>query len=153
MPGVIPDHEVLRLLRTSGHASYSGDDMARTRISKSRADPFAAVKHAGLTLPHVEVATRYDGAPMLKLGGAFMAALATHESAEPDTLVVRVPFEEREWLLEDAPETYYLTDYYRPHPTVLVRLSRIGSAALRDLLLMSWRTTQPKARLRAKPAR
>jgi len=37
-----------------------------------------------------------------------MAGLATHPSAEPDTLVVRHGLEEREWLIEDAPETYYL---------------------------------------------
>ena len=55
-----------------------------------------------------------------------MAGLATHQSAEPDTLVVRVDFDERELLLEDAPETYYVTDYYRKYPLVLVRLSRVG---------------------------
>jgi hypothetical protein len=42
---------------------------------------------------------------VLKVGGCFMAGLATHHSAEPATLVVRSGFEEREWLLEDAPET------------------------------------------------
>ncbi len=58
-----------------------------------------------------------------------MAGLATHRSAEPDTLVVRTGFDERACLLEDAPETYYLTDYYRSHPVVLVRLSRIDRDA------------------------
>jgi hypothetical protein len=123
--------------------------MARTR-SKAHQDAFAAVRKVGLTLPHVEAATRYDGSPMLKLGGAFMAGLAMHESAEPDTLVVRIPLDQRDYLLEDAPDTYYLTDYYRPYPTVLVRLSRIDAAALRDLLAMSWRMTLPKSRLRTK---
>ena len=42
-----------------------------------------------------------------------MAGLATHESAEPGSLVVRVGLEERAYLLEDAPETYYVTDSYR----------------------------------------
>jgi hypothetical protein len=118
--------------------------------TKSPVDRFATVRKIGLTLPDVEAAIRYDGSPVLKLGGAFMAGLATHESAEPDTLVVRVPLDQREYLLEDAPDTYYLTDYYRPYPTVLVRLSRIDSAALHDLLTMSWRMTLPKSRLRNK---
>jgi len=52
----------------------------------------------------------------LKLGGCFMAGLATHRSTEPDTLVVRVNLEERELLLDEVPETYYVTDYYRRHP-------------------------------------
>ena len=73
-----------------------------------------------------------------------MAGLAMHPSAEPDTLVVRVDDEEREWLIEDAPETYYLTDYYRKYPLVLVRLSRIDRDALRDVLSVSWRLTPAK---------
>jgi hypothetical protein len=50
---------------------------------------------------------------VLKLGGCFMAAPAAHRSAAPGTLVVRCGYEEREKLLEDSPETYYITDYYR----------------------------------------
>jgi hypothetical protein len=80
-----------------------------------------------------------------------MAGVATHRSAEPDTLVVRVGFEEREWLIEDAPETYYVTDYYRSYPVVLVRLSRIDRDALRDVLSVSWRLTLAKARTRGRP--
>ena len=53
------------------------------------ANPFAAVRKVGLQLPRVEATTRYDGSPVLKLGGCFMAALATHPSAEPRTLVGR----------------------------------------------------------------
>jgi hypothetical protein len=102
----------------------------------------------GLALPHVEATTKYDGSPVLRVGGAFMAGLATHRSAEQETLVVRVGVEEREHLLEDAPDIYYLTDYYRNHPVVLVRLSQIDSDALRDLLSMSWRLSVPKARQR-----
>lgn len=104
------------------------------------------VRTVGLALPDVEATTKYDGSPVLKLGGAFMTGLATHHSAEPGTLVVRVGFEERVWLMEDAPETYYLTEHYRKHPVVLVRLSRIDRDALRDLLSASWRLTLPKAR-------
>ena len=105
----------------------------------------------GLALPDVEAATKYDGSPVLKAGGCFMAGLATHPSAERETLVVRVSVEERVWLLDDAPEIYYLTDYYRAHPVVLVRLLRIDRDALRDLLSMSWRVTMAKSRKRRRP--
>jgi hypothetical protein len=111
------------------------------------------VRTVGLALPDVEDATRYDGSPVLKLGGCFMAGLATHPSAEPGTLVVRSGYEEREWLMADAPETYYLTDYYRSYPLVLVRLSRIDRDALRDLLSVSWRLTSAKARKRRRRGR
>lgn len=121
--------------------------MARKRAL----DPFAVVRTVGLELPDVEATTRYDGSPQLKAGGVFMAGLATHRSAEPGTLVVRCSFEERQWLLEEAPDTYYLTDYHRSHPVVLVRLSRVDRAALRDLLSVSWRLSMEKTK-RGRPA-
>ena len=107
---------------------------------------FDRVRRIGLTLPDVEASTRYDGSPRLMLGGCFMAGLATHESAEADTLVVRAEFDQRELLLEDAPETYYLTDYYERYPLVLARLSALPDDALRDLLAMSRGITLAKAR-------
>ena len=122
--------------------------MKRRPTKRTLADSFKMVRTVGLALPDVEDATRYDGSPVLKLGGSFMAGLATHPSAEPDTLVVRSGYEDREWLIADAPETYYLTDYYRSYPLVLVRLSRIDRDALRDLLSVSWRLTSAKARKR-----
>jgi hypothetical protein len=106
---------------------------------------FERVRAEGLTLPDVEAATRYDGSPVLTVGGCFMAGVATHPSAERQTLVVRAGVEEREWLIEDAPDTYYVTDYYRKHPVVLVRLARIDRDALRDLLSGSRRLTVAKA--------
>jgi hypothetical protein len=108
--------------------------------------PFDKVRRAGLTMPGVEAATRYDGAPVLRVGGAFMAALASHPSAEPGSLVVRVGLEDREHLLDEAPDTYYVTEYYAPHPVVLARLARLDDAALHDLLAVSRRLTLPKAR-------
>jgi hypothetical protein len=107
---------------------------------------FAIVRTLGLALPDVTAGTRYDGAPVLKRGGAFMAALAVDPSAEPDTLVVRCAREERQYLLDEAPDIYYVTDQHRKHPVVLVRLSRIDREALRDVLTMSWRLTAAKAR-------
>jgi hypothetical protein len=122
--------------------------MKRQPARQTLADAFETVRTVGLALPDVEAATKYDGSPVLKAGGSFMAGLATHRSAEPGTLVVRAGLEERESLLEDAPETYYLTDYYRRHPVVLARLSRLDRDALRDLLSVSWRLTLAKGRKR-----
>jgi hypothetical protein len=116
------------------------------KVTKAETDWFAAVKAVGLTFPDVEAVIRYDGSPVLKARGCFMAGLATHESAEPGSLVVRVNIDERTYLLEDAPETYYVTDYYSKYPLVLVRLAHVGRDALRDLLAVSWRLTVAKAR-------
>jgi hypothetical protein len=114
------------------------------------ADGFEMVRSVGLALPGVEASTKYDGSPMLKLGGCFMAGLATHRSAEPHTLVIRFGIDDREWLLDEAPEAYYLTDYYRRYPLVLVRLSHVDRDALVDLLSVSWHLTAAKTRARGK---
>jgi hypothetical protein len=127
--------------------------MKRRSKKQEPTDGFEIVRAVGLTLPDVEATTKYDGSPVLKLNGCFMAGLATHPSADPDTLVVRVGCEEREWLIEDAPETYYLTDYYRRYPLLLVRLSRVDGDALHDLLSVSWRLTSLKVPNRSRSLR
>ncbi|MFN0102640.1 MAG: MmcQ/YjbR family DNA-binding protein [Bryobacteraceae bacterium] len=111
-----------------------------------RPDAFDIVRELGCSLPNVEATTKYDGSPVLKIHGVFMAGLAMNASAEPDTLVVRVDFEEREGLLEEAPETYYVTDHYRRYPVVLVRLPLVNRDVLRELLAGSWRMTTAKCR-------
>jgi hypothetical protein len=120
--------------------------MKRMPTTPKLADAFDVARTIGLALPDVEAATKYDGSPLLKVRGSFIAGLATHPSAEPETLVVRANIEERELLVEDAPETYYVTDYYHRHPVVLVRLRRIDRNALRDVLSVSRRLTLQKAR-------
>jgi hypothetical protein len=109
-------------------------------------DSFERVIAAASGWPDVEAGTKYDGSPVLKVGGVFLAGVAMHASAERGTLVVRADYENRERLIEDAPDIYYVTDYYGPHPVVLVRLSRLDAEALRDLLSMSRRLSLPKAR-------
>jgi hypothetical protein len=127
--------------------------MKRRSPDQAAIDAFASVRTVGLTLPDVEATMRYDGSPILKAGGCFMAGLASHPSADPGTLVVRFSVEDREGLLEDAPETYYVTEYYERHPVVLARLARLDRDALRDLLLISRRLTLTKAGGRRAPHR
>jgi hypothetical protein len=99
---------------------------------------FASVRKLGLPLPDVEESTMY-GAPALKVRGHMFACMASHKSAEPNTLVVRVGFDQRDALIAADPETYYLKDHYVNYASVLARLSRISPDALRDLLLKGWR--------------
>ena len=94
---------------------------------------FDAVRALGREFPDLEESTMY-GSPALKLGKRLVACLAIHRSAEPGSLVVRTDFEQRAALLSEDPETYYVTDHYLNHPTVLVRLARVQPDQLRDLL-------------------
>ena len=98
-----------------------------------RAVSFTAVESIGRTLPDVEVGTAW-GKPALRVGGRMFACMASHKSAEPNTLVVMVDLAARDALIEDDPQTYYLQPHYVDYPCVLVRLSRIHAEALRDLI-------------------
>jgi hypothetical protein len=99
---------------------------------------FDMVRRTALTLPDVEEGSMY-GSPALKLHGRLLACLAINKSAEPDTLAVRTGFDERAAQLAEEPATYYVTDHYRNHPVVLVRMSKIKVDQLQDLLRSAWR--------------
>ncbi|MBI1874082.1 MAG: MmcQ/YjbR family DNA-binding protein [Acidobacteria bacterium] len=110
---------------------------------------FDTVREIGLALPDVEEGTAY-GSPALKVRGKMFACLAVHKSAEPDSLAVRVDFDQREELLAADPKTYYLKDHYVNYAVVLVRLTRVHHDALRDLLLMGWRFVSTSGKRRAR---
>jgi hypothetical protein len=112
---------------------------------------FDIVRNIGLALPGVEESTAY-GAPALKVHGKLLACVPSHRSAEPASLVVRVDFDERAELLAADPDTYYITDHYVGYNAVLVRLSRVDSDALRDLLGMAYKFVTRKVAHRS-PAR
>jgi hypothetical protein len=113
----------------------------------SKPTKFERVRKLGLELPGVVLAT-YFGEPALKLDGQMLACMASHKSSEPDTLVVRIDFFERDLRVANEPDIYYLKPHYRDYPCVLARLSRIGDAALRDLLESGWRFVNSKKKSR-----
>ena len=103
-------------------------------MAPRRRDPFTPVAAIGRTLPDVELSTTW-GKPTLKVGGTMFACIASHKSAEPDTLVVMMDIADRDALIADDPGTYYLKDHYVGYPCVLVRLRRVGADALHGLLV------------------
>jgi hypothetical protein len=96
-------------------------------------EPFDAVRKIARAFPGVEESPYY-GQPALKVGGRMFACMASHSSAEPGSLVVRVDFTRRDELLAEAPDIFYITDHYTGYPAVLARLSRIPPEMLRGLL-------------------
>lgn len=99
---------------------------------------FQAVKDIGVKLPDVVDSSTARGSA-LKVLGRLMACEAIHKSAEPNTLMVRISIDDRTQLIAEHPETYYVTEHYRKHPAVLVRLSYISRRSLEELLGRSWR--------------
>jgi hypothetical protein len=110
---------------------------------------FKTVESIGRSLPDVEVTTAW-GQPALKVRGKMFVCLASHKSAEPNTMVVMMDFADRDLLIEADPATYYLKEHYLNYPCVLVRLSRVRADALRDLVTGAHRFVSAKAR--RKPA-
>ena len=110
-----------------------------------RASRFKSVEAIGRTLPEVEVTTTW-GQPTLKVRGKMFVCIASHPSAEPDTLVVMMDFPDRDALLEEDPATYYLKEHYVGYPCVLVRLARVHPDALRDLVIGAHRYVSEKSR-------
>lgn len=102
------------------------------------------MRSIGLALPGVEESTAY-GQPALKVPGTLLACVAAHRSAEPDSLVVLVDFDDRAELLAADPGVYYVTEHYVGYTSVLVRLSRVNPDVLRDLLGMAYNFVTRKA--------
>jgi hypothetical protein len=115
---------------------------------------FETVRRLVRGLDGVEESTAY-GSPCLKVGGHMFACVAINREAEPNTLMIRVPLNQRDELIAEQPEVYYLKPHYQPYPCVLVRLGRVHADALRDLLHGAWRDAKarPKARIRKRAAK
>jgi hypothetical protein len=109
---------------------------------------FETVRNIGLLLPGVEESTAY-GVPALKVHGQLLACLPSNRSAEPASLVVRMDFDDRAELLAAEPDIYYVTDHYVGYTAVLVRLSRVNSDILRDLLGMAYKFVTRKVASRS----
>ncbi|HEY1304766.1 MAG TPA: MmcQ/YjbR family DNA-binding protein [Vicinamibacterales bacterium] len=115
---------------------------------RSRLDSVRAI---GRTLPDVEETTSW-GAFALKVRGKMFVCQAINKAAEPNSLVVRMDFAQRDALLAEDPETYYLKQHYENYPCVLVRLSKVHPDALRDLVAGAHRFVSATLPKRKRPA-
>lgn len=113
---------------------------------------FTAVEAIGRDLPDVEVTTSW-GQPALKVLGKMFVCMASHKSAESNTLVVLMDVADRDALVADDPGTYYLKEHYLNYPCILVRLSRVRADALRDLVTGAHRFVVARARTRSSTTR
>lgn len=120
-------------------------------MARRRPDPFAPVAAIGRALPDVEVTTSW-GKPALKVRGTMFVCIASHKSAEPDTLVVMMDIADRDALIADDPDTCYLQEHYVGYPCVLVRLARVNADALHGLVVGAHRHVLEK-KAKKRPSR
>jgi hypothetical protein len=98
---------------------------------------YDTIRQLALTLPDVVESTSY-GTPALKVKKQLFVRL--HQDL--DKIVLRMPFDRREELMAEDPETYFITDHYRDYPWILVSLAKVRRDALRDLLNIAYRAAQ-----------
>ena len=111
---------------------------------------FDTVREIGEQLAGTEVGTAY-GSPALKVNGRIYAVIAINKEAEPNSLAVYLAdVEQREALLSEDPDTYYVKPHYERSPVVLVRLARVTRDALDDLLRGAHRVVSAKPPQRRK---
>ena len=99
---------------------------------------FARLKKAAAGLPEVEESAWF-GTPSLKVRGKGFARVK-----DADTVVVMVALDEKEMLLEAAPELYFETPHYHGWPAMLVRIRAISDEELEHRLKAAWLLKAPK---------
>ena len=104
---------------------------------------FQSLRLAARDLPNVIESTSY-GTPALKVGKKLLARVK-----DADTVVLMCPHDEKEMLLEAAPEIYFETDHYKGWPAILVRVHVIAPDELRHRLERTFMAQAPKALLKA----
>lgn len=107
------------------------------------ATSLATVRRIARELPGVEEGTSY-GTAAFRVRKKFFARMLE----DGETLVVKVGDEERDALLAGDPKTFFVTDHYRGHPMMLVRLARVREATLAQVLERAWRNAAPASLVR-----
>lgn len=114
---------------------------------------FDDIRALALALPEVEEGTFARTSTSFKIRGkhGFARFGAPISGLDPDdaddTLMIRIPQEQRDVLLENAPDRFFITDHFATGGCVLARLRtlrRRDLAEIEDLLADAWRRFAPK---------
>ena len=111
---------------------------SRTNVMATADD----VRRIALSLPETTERPSY-GQPGFRVKDKLFARL--HENGF--SLVLHVPMEDRDVMVEDEPEKFFYTDHYRKYPYVLLRFAEVDEEELRAYLIMAWRLSAPRRTL------
>jgi hypothetical protein len=100
-------------------------------------------------LPGTEQGLLHDN-PAVRVGGKLVAYLPNNRrsrsvgaSDDEEFLVVKTDFAERAALLEEDPETFFVTPHYQDYPGVLIRMATVRPDQLQELFTEAWRLVAP----------
>jgi hypothetical protein len=115
--------------------------------SRARGTTWEGVCRDAARLPGVELGTSY-ATPALFVRKKLLARLRE----DGETVAVRSEMIDRDVLLAADPAAFFLTDHYRAHPWILVRLACARHAMLMALVEQAWRRTAPRKLVAARIA-
>jgi hypothetical protein len=94
-----------------------------------------------MSFPGAEKGISY-GRPSYNVNGKFFTRLRR----EDDSLVLlEIPFDEREMLMEAEPKTFHFTAHYKDYPCVLARIDTLHPGSFRNFLERRFRKIAKKA--------
>jgi hypothetical protein len=96
-------------------------------------DSWDRVMGYALSLPGTEPSTSY-GAPAVRVRGKPFV----YPGREKGSFAIACPVEEKEFLIETDPDTFWETDHYRGWPAVLVRYNRPDRERIETLIRRAW---------------
>lgn len=114
------------------------------------------LRQIALSFPGCEEGVSY-GRPSFKVNGKFFTRLRAEDNS---VVLLEVPFDEREMLMEADPQTFHFTAHYKDYPSVLARLEHLHPGSLRAFLerrfrriaktsvVKQWAATQPAGAVR-----
>lgn len=91
------------------------------------------VRRLALALPKAEERPSY-GTPGFFVRKKIFARLLPDD----DLVVLKIDYDRRDVLMQADPQTYFITDHYQTYPMLIVRLSRVAPAELKELLKDAW---------------
>ena len=106
------------------------------------------LREIALSFPGCTEGTSY-GRPSFLVNKKFFTRLRSEDNS---LVLLEVPFDEREMLMEAEPETFHFTAHYKDYPSVLARLETMHPGSLRQFLERRWRKIAPRKLVKEREA-
>ena len=98
-----------------------------------------------MAFPLAEKGVSY-GRPSYKVNGKFFTRLRREDNS---LVLLEVPFDEREMLMEAEPQTFHFTPHYKDYPSVLARMEHLHPGSFRAFLERRFRKIAKKSVVKA----
>jgi hypothetical protein len=107
------------------------------------------VREICLSFPGAAEGTSY-GRPSFLVNKKFFTRLRAEDAS---VVLMDIPIDEREMLMEAEPATFHITAHYKDYPTVLARIATLHPGSFRAFLDRRWRKIAPKSVVKAHDAK